>query len=430
MRVLILSAAPSVTDARVRVTARTLAALGHDVDVICRTAAAELEVPLEEDLGGARLRRVNFNSVSSLDQHSGLSTPGRWAHKYVSLLSQLMTKFGWSGAARVVALTQEFWTIAPHAENILSGDGDHRPDVVHAVGLPALPSAGRLAKRWRARLIYDSVELEQDRNSKYFRPFNWLRMRLESIWIKRADAVVTVSDEISKHLVRQYDIAKPKVIYNIAAPHASTETIRDVLSAPPDAVLAVYIGAAAFGRGLIPSLEMLRAAPEVHLGIVGPREERFRKRFELAAKTLDVSDRVGMALARPPTEAPGFVSTANVALALLEPVCLSYAFALPNKLFQAVQAGLPIIVGRTPALVRIVSRYDLGESVDERDSAAVAEAVRRQAARHGTGEYRAARARFLSDYDENMAVTAWARLYASVVSDLGDNRHIPVAEHA
>lgn len=430
MRVLILSAAPSVTDARVRVTARTLAALGHDVEVICRTAADELHAPLEEDLGGARLRRVDFNAVSSLNRRSGISWLARLAHRYASMLRKTMTQFKWAGAARVVALTQEFWSIAPHAESILARDGNHRPDVVHAVGLPALPSAGHLAKQWGARLIYDSIELEQDRNSQYFGPFDWLRMRLESIWIKRADAVVTVSDEISIHLARRYGIARPKVIYNIAPPRVSAETIRDVLSAPQDAVLAVYIGAAAFGRGLMPSLEMLRAAPEVHLGIVGPREERFRARFESATRALGVSSRVGMALARPPTEAPGFVSSANVALALLEPVCLSYAFALPNKLFQAVQAGLPIVVGRTPALVRLVSRYGLGEGVDERDSIAVASAVRRQAARHGTGEYRAARARFLSDYDENMAVTAWARLYAGTVTGLGDNRHIHGAARA
>jgi len=173
---------------------------------------------------------------------------------------------------------------------------------------------------------------------------------------------------------------------------------------------------------------MLLAAPEFYLGIVGPQEDRFRLRFQLAADRLQVSKRVGMALARPPIEAASFVSSANVALALIEPVCLSYAYALPNKLFQAVQAGLPIVVGRTPSLARLVTACGLGETVDERDPVGVAAAVRRQAARHGTGEYKAARALFLSEYDENAAISAWARLYAGLLPRLGDDRHRLVAD--
>ena len=425
MRVLILSAAPAVTDARVRATALSLAALGHDVDVVCRTAAAEIGVPQQEDIGSARLARIAFNDVSKLDNRSGLGGLGRGWLQYLSWLRRMALKLKRPGAARALALTQEFWAIGPQAEQVLAGAD---VDVVHAVGLPALPGAGRLAKRWGAALVYDSVELEQDRNTQYFGPFGWLRMRLEKTWIRRATAVTTVSSEISKHLARLYGITPPEIIHNIAASRESKETIRDVLSTPDAAPMAVYVGAAAFGRGLMPSLEMLLAAPEFYLGIVGPQEDRFRLRFQLAADRLQVSKRVGMALARPPIEAASFVSSANVALALLEPVCLSYAYALPNKLFQAVQAGLPIVVGRTPSLARLVTACGLGETVDERDPVGVAAAVRRQAARHGTGEYKAARALFLSEYDENAAISAWARLYAGLLPRLGDDRHRLVAD--
>lgn len=420
MRILILSAAPAVTDARIRATARSLAALGHDVDVICRVAAAEIGAPMQEDLGGARLQRFDFDDVSELDHRSGLGLSGRVWVNYLSWLRRMALKLKRRGAARALALTQEFWTIGPHAEQALAGA---RADVVHAIGLPALPSAGRLANRWQAALVYDSVELEQDRNTQYFGPFGWLRMRLEKSWISRANAVATVSREISIHLARLYGVRRPMVVHNIAMGRQSAETIRDVLPAPDGAPMAVYIGAAAFGRGLMPSLEMLLAAPEVYLGIVGPPEERFQLRFRLATDRLHITDRVGMVQARPPMEAASFVSSANVALALLEPVCLSYAYALPNKLFQAVQAGLPIVVGRTPSLARLVTTFRLGEAVDERDAAAVAAAVRRQAARQETGEYKAARARFLAEYDENAAISAWARLYAGLVPRLGDRRH-------
>lgn len=414
-----------MNDARVRATARALASLGHDVNVICRTAAKELGAPEMEDIGGAKLRRIDFDDVSGLGAQSGLNLLQRIGVRYLSWLRRAFLKRKLPRAARVMALTQEFCAVAPHAHQALGGA---RFDVVHAIGLPALPSAGWLAKRQNAALVYDSVELEQDRNTQYFGPFHRLRMALERFFIRRADAVATVSPEIAAHLARLYGLQRPTLIQNAAAAEPSPDTIRDVLNAPESTPMAVYIGAAAFGRGLMPSLEMLLEAPEIFLGIVGPPEDRFRLRFQLATDRLGISDRVGMAPARPPVEAASFVSSANVAIALLEPVCLSYAYALPNKLFQAVQAGLPIVVGRTPTLARLVMTYNIGESVDERDSVAVAAAVRRQAARHGTGDYRAARALFLADYDENAAISAWARLYAGLVQTIGDSRHRPAPE--
>ena len=52
MRILLISAAPCVHDARPRFAARTLAALGHDVTLLCRGGPG---LPAEEQLGAARL---------------------------------------------------------------------------------------------------------------------------------------------------------------------------------------------------------------------------------------------------------------------------------------------------------------------------------------------------------------------------------------
>jgi glycosyltransferase involved in cell wall biosynthesis len=40
---------------------------------------------------------------------------------------------------------------------------------------------------------------------------------------------------------------------------------------------------------------------------------------------------------------------------------LNYRFALPNKIFDYIQAGVPIIVSGMPEMQRIVEKYHTGE---------------------------------------------------------------------
>jgi glycosyltransferase involved in cell wall biosynthesis len=48
----------------------------------------------------------------------------------------------------------------------------------------------------------------------------------------------------------------------------------------------------------------------------------------------------------------------------VRPICLSYRYSLPNKLFESIHAGLPIVAADLPDTAEIVRRYGVGEVFD------------------------------------------------------------------
>jgi len=403
-----LSAAPCVHDARPRIAARQLAALGHDVRLICR---ATPDAPAEEQVGKARLSRVDFDDLAPLAKATSIGLGAKLLVRALAFGRRLIVRRSWASFSRLLALCQEFLSISAVAESRIEGP----VDAVHAVGLAALPAAGRMAALKNALLIYDAIELERDRNANYFRPFYWLRLHLERRWLKRSHAFVAPSEEIALQMMRDFGRPRPRVVHNVSMEEADDTDVRAHIGLPESAPLAVYVGSALRSRGLAPSIQAMGRLPDWNLAVVGPNPELFSSRFADHIAAAGAVGRVWPIAARPPAKAAAFIATADVAAVMIEPACASYEFALPNKLFQSVVAGVPVVVGRTAALRRVAAPERLGEPVDERDADALAAAFRRQAGRKCDPAYRAARAKFLSRHDLSAATVVWAQVYADAI---------------
>jgi glycosyltransferase involved in cell wall biosynthesis len=61
----------------------------------------------------------------------------------------------------------------------------------------------------------------------------------------------------------------------------------------------------------------------------------------------------------------------------MEATCLSHQWSLPNKLFEYIQAGLPVLVSDLPEMRRIVSHYGVGEVYAGGDVAELAHKIDR-----------------------------------------------------
>lgn len=382
-----------------------LASLGHEVMLLCQTGP---DVPDNERVGKASLRRRSFTDVAPLHSVRAVSWRLKLWMRWLDFLRSSCLRLKMPRSARIFALAEEFVGVAAEGERFVLDEWQGEVDVVHAVGLPALPAAVALARRFGARAVYDSIELERDRNAAYSWSFNYLRLRIERYWIVEADAVVTVSTEIARQLTRDYRIRTPAVIANVAGEQESRDSVRSALGLARTTPLVAYAGLGLGDRGLLPATDALKRLPDWRLGIVGVSSDAAARRAP------NLGDAVAFVPPRPPGETAAFLRDADVAVAALEPVCASYAFALPNKLYQYVAAGLPLVVGRTPALRRVVEGSGLGEAVDEREAPAFAAAIARQASRKGSAEYLAARARFLLANDMRSATAAWVRVYGEI----------------
>jgi glycogen(starch) synthase len=182
-----------------------------------------------------------------------------------------------------------------------------------------------------------------------------------------ADAVSATSPGHARALAERYRIPMPTVVRNLPeqiAPAGQRE-------ARGERTLA-YVGGLMPGRGLEQAIDALALLHGVRLRAIGPGARGYRQGLIDRAARLGVADRLELCDPVLPAELVGELAGADVGLCLIQPVCRSYALALPNKLFEYVAAGLPVLCSDLPVMADVVREARLGEVVDHRDPAAIA----------------------------------------------------------
>jgi glycosyltransferase involved in cell wall biosynthesis len=242
---------------------------------------------------------------------------------------------------------------------------DLRPGLIHCndyntmwVGVAARLIGG-------TAVVYDTHELWADRNGRP-EPRWWL-LACEFLFVRCAHQTITASPGYAEIMARRYRIPLPKVVRNIPANGPSDRsavsgTESSTAESSPDggAPVAVYVGALTTGRGLEISIRALAQVPGARLRLVGPGYDRYRAELGELARREGVADRVELAAAVSPERLVDAIREASVGLALIQPVCLSYRMSLPNKLFEYVTAGLPVLGSDLPSIGRLISEHRIG----------------------------------------------------------------------
>lgn len=265
----------------------------------------------------------------------------------------------WLGLYRTVSLGA-YWLRA-------TADGvAWAPDVVHANDGNTLYPAMRIARHTGARIVYDSHELWRHRNVPE-RPIAPLVERLvEGRGIRRAAGVVTVSPNIAAWLQRTYRLDRePALVRNIPAaqepPEAAQGLLRPRAGLAPHTRVIAYAGRVTTGRGIEETIDALAHLPdEVHLVLLGYGEEDYLQQIGRRAGRLGLAARVHAVGAVPSADVATALADADLAVVYVRPTCLSYTYSLPNKLFEAIHAGLPIAAASLPDTRAIVTDYGVG----------------------------------------------------------------------
>ncbi|WP_165831876.1 glycosyltransferase family 4 protein [Brachybacterium endophyticum] len=259
------------------------------------------------------------------------------------------------------------------------------PQVVHANDTNALVPAlaiqllGRQAGR-DVRLVLDSHELWRHRNVPEHRLLAPLLDALvEHLAVPRADAVMTVSPSIAAWLQRTYALPEPPVLVrNVPVagpvPERSQGVLRERAGLSSSDRVIAYGGRITTSRGIEETLAALpHLPPDVHLVLLGYGEEDYLARVQEAARAAGVTGRLHLVGAVAPDQVSTALADGDVAVVHVQPVCLSYRYALPNKLFESIRAGLPIAAADLPDMRAVVEELGVGEvfaSEDPRELAA------------------------------------------------------------
>ena len=286
-----------------------------------------------------------------------------------------------------------------------------RPRLVHANDHNTM-WIGVIAKLFsRCRLVYDAHELWPDRNGRWeWRP--WL-LATEWLFVRLADQVITTSPGYAERMARRYGIEPPMLVRNVPAMAvADLPQMRQ-----PSDPFAVYVGGLMPGRGLEQAIDALALAPGIRLRLIGPGRAEYRAGLSARARANGVEDRIEWRGAVTPREVVPALAGAALGLNLIQPICESYELTLPNKLFEYLAAGIPILSSDVPVSARFVEEHQIGEVVGADDVVGIAGALRRLASQNGGGRFRLPLARTRTTLTWGQERNALVRAYGAVAPD-------------
>ncbi len=249
--------------------------------------------------------------------------------------------------------------------------------VYHASDLYVLPALAAAARRHRSKLVLDARELYPHVDATAGKPWaRWVWTALERGYLPRTDAVLTVNDSIADRMAATYGIARPIVTHNVPERQevARTDALRERLGIPASQQIVLYQGLIRAGRGLERLVDAMQDVPGTALVIIGDGPAKLTLQRH-AAEAL--GDRAHFLPHIPPDELLRLTASADLGVHVPEPITLSIHLALPNKLFEYLMAGLPVVVADIPEMRRVVEEFDVGLVVDPYDRDALAAALRR-----------------------------------------------------
>lgn len=226
-----------------------------------------------------------------------------------------------------------------------------------------LPLCVAIKKATGATLIYDAHELETEREGLVGYPqkfAKWLERRL----IKHADKIIVVGDFIGNWYRSNYGIDNVYVVRNIPLQQyrvcGKPRLLKEFLQIPKDEILFIYQGVLSDARGVDVLLEVFsRAGKGKHIVFMGYGSAE-GKIQEAAARFPNIHFHPPVKLA----DLTRYTASADVGVFFIErKTSLSYRFCMPNKFFEYMYAGIPILISDFPEMNSIISTHNTGWQV-------------------------------------------------------------------
>lgn len=377
-RVLILRSNPIAPDPRVEKIARALQGCGYPVAALGWDRSAQL--PKMEAVDGFTITRLPIRA------------------NFGSGLANLPNLLRWQWGLFT-------WLTKHHGEF----------DVIHACDFDTILPALWCKRRWGTRVVYDIFDFYADHLR---RTPAWIKkmIRRTDFWaIGQADALILVDDA----RIEQISPAKPKqllVVYN--SPEDIDTGILPIFdpSVAGDLRLA-YIGLLQVERGLFEMLDILAMHPNWHLDLAGFGGDEAAI-AEKASRMPNVAfhGRVAYPIALALSQA------ADVLFATYDPTIPNHRYSSPNKVFEAMMLGKPIIVAYNTNMDRIISTAEAGLVVTYGDEAALEAALTKLAdnptlrAEFGKN----ARAAYEQTYSWHVMESRLQKLYSEIAEGLAE----------
>jgi glycogen synthase len=252
-------------------------------------------------------------------------------------------------------------------------------DIWHGMWAGSLPALHRLRARFGGHTIYDSRDVYmRSRGFEQMGAFKAPFAALERRWARGVDAVLTVNDAYAALLAGQFGIERPPVVRNTpdryTLPAERPDLIRAALGLPSDTRVVLYQGGLLTDRGIEQGMEAILGVENavfVILGVGKPTKEM----ADLAAADR-LQGRVAFLPPVQPDRLLDWTASADVMLMAIQPTSINHRFTTPQKLWEAIAAGVPVVATDLPGMAEVVRETGCGVLVEATDPADIARGIR------------------------------------------------------
>ncbi|MBN9412625.1 MAG: glycosyltransferase [Candidatus Paracaedimonas acanthamoebae] len=275
-----------------------------------------------------------------------------------------------------------FWEIFPYlfSDLMINAACEEEVFAIHAHDLSTALMGAIAAEKIGAYFVCDFHEWFSEnvgwnyKLKKYVKhPF--LKKKLyqwaEKICLRKANRMITVCDSIARDInleimPKPFSIIRNIPFFEEEKNTSSHPSLRDLFGIKKENFPLVLLWQGGVGptRLIEPIIEGVSLVPGVFFVIRGPGMEYYQTEYEKLIQKLGAEDRVKCLMPIPSSEVVAGAKGADLGVWSLPNLCKNFTYSLPNKIFEYMVAGVPILAADYPEVRKIVSSYDIGMLFD------------------------------------------------------------------
>ena len=255
----------------------------------------------------------------------------------------------------------------------------NRYEIIHLRGLWVLPAVMMRQIVRRSHLVYDAHEYFAGLEIFHNRPFRkhiWLSV--EKLSIPHINTLITVSEPLGDLFLNRYPKLKRILILK------NMPSTRDIQPFDPGKFnpskkryKMIFHGYFLSGRALIQTIKAITLLQDISLDVTLIGQGPLKRKLEHLVEQYMLQNIVTFQPFLDRDRLMPVIAQADIGLSLIEDDCLNRRYALPNKFFELVSAGVPVLASNIRTLKFYMDKYDLGLTVDPQNIIEISEAIKK-----------------------------------------------------
>lgn len=251
----------------------------------------------------------------------------------------------------------------------------HKADALFSNDLDTLLPNFMTHKLKRIPLIFDSHEYFTETPELTNRPVvKKVWKSIEKIVLPKLLALITVNESIAQLFRKEYDL-EVSVVRNIPIRNEPEVNLsKKDLDLPENIKLILIQGAGLnIDRGVEELVEAMVFVKNARLLIIGDGDVLPVVKQKII--DLDLSDKIILIPKQPFAKLQQYTKHADLGVSIDKDTNLNYKYSLPNKIFDYIHAGIPMLCSPLIEIKSIIEKYEIGECIKSHDPKHIAERI-------------------------------------------------------